>query len=288
VLEQQRHRVPCLERHASRQHLVAEHSGGVDIAPAVELTFTDRLLRRHVRRRANRDSGRCQARAGFHGPRDPEVGDHHATGLTIKQDVVRLDVPVDDAAQVGVGERVRDLRQNAAHFVDRLSRLAHQVRGEASAGHHRHHEVGNAVTLADVVDGHDVRVRQLGRRLGFAGEAGPDGAVVGELGRQNLDCHRSIQPQIARAEHDRHATPPNLVFQLVGLTDGGNHAVVQGLGHSILQGIVSGRAKGTRADRTDSGQVRIPPPHQHVILVGFKNKETQIDADRPLTRADAD
>src|SRR5262245_29979841 len=41
-----------------------------------------------------------------------------------------------------------------------------------------------------------------------------------------------------------------------------------------------GDRTGSRADRTDSDQARIPPPHQHVIPVGFKNKENAEYADR--------
>ena len=76
-----------------------------------------RLLGRHVRRRADRRAELRERRAGRRrrrgrdGLRDAEVGDdRRAPG---EEDVVRLDVAVHDAALVRVGERARDVAQDA-------------------------------------------------------------------------------------------------------------------------------------------------------------------------------
>ena len=159
----------------------------------------------------------------FHRPRDAEVGDHRATRSRVEQDVVRLDVAMDDAAQVRVRERVGDLAEEAAHLVDRLARLA--ARGACARlppVDERHDEVGDAVALADVVDRHDVRVRELRRRLRLAREARRGSAwSCASSGGRTLIATGRFEPEVARAVDDGHAAAADLVLELVVLADGG-------------------------------------------------------------------
>jgi len=116
------------------------------------------LLGRHVRRRADGDSRLGQPRAALHRPRDAEVGDHRPSAFGLQEDVVGLDVAVDDAAQMGVRQRVGDLGEGATHFFDGAKRSKLQVRRQRAASHERHDEIGDSVVLAHVEDRDDVRV----------------------------------------------------------------------------------------------------------------------------------
>ena len=87
------------------------------------------------------------------------------------QDVVGLDVAVDHAALVRVGERVGDVAQRAARLVDRERAVIVQALGEVVARDVRHHEEDDALGFVDGVDVDDVRMVELGRGLCLAQES---------------------------------------------------------------------------------------------------------------------
>ena len=120
VLDENRRRAVGDERRLAGQHLIAEDAERIQIAAAVDRALARGLLGRHVRRRADRDARRREPRVALADrARDTEVGHHRAAALRVDQDVVGLDVAVDDAALVGVGERVGHVAQRAARLVDR-------------------------------------------------------------------------------------------------------------------------------------------------------------------------
>ena len=85
----------------------------------------------------------------------------------------------------------------------------------------------DSVALADVEDRHDVRVRELRRRLRLAREAHADGDVVRELRRQDLDRDRAVEPQVAGAVHDRHAPATDFALDRILVAEGGDYEVLQ-------------------------------------------------------------
>src|SRR5690242_12442298 len=56
---------------------------------------------------------------------------------------------------------------------------------------------------------------QLRRRFRFAKEAGTDVGAIRQIGREELDRHRTLETAVAGAIHDPHATAPDLVLELV-------------------------------------------------------------------------
>ena len=58
--------------------------------------------------------------------------------------------------------------------------------------------------------------------------------IVRELGRQHLDRDGAVEPEIARAIDDRHPAAADLALELVLAAEGGDHSVVQRLGHALL------------------------------------------------------
>jgi len=68
---------------------------------------------------------------------------------------------------------------------------------------HRQEQLPDVFT--NLVDGHDVWVRQLGHRLGFSLHPQAALAVVPLLGVDQLDCYLSVELGVVGCEHDAHA-----------------------------------------------------------------------------------
>src|SRR5262249_4841521 len=82
-----------------------------------------------------------------------------------------LDVAVDQAAGVGGGQAAGRVAADAQHLGDGRLAAALQPLRQRHAGEQLHDQVGDAVGLADLMDGDDVVVRQRGDGPGLAEEA---------------------------------------------------------------------------------------------------------------------
>ena len=102
--------------------------------------------------------------------RDAEIGNLHRT-VGEDDDVRGLDVAVDHAKLVRIAERGQDLRQDAdgVRRGEALVRL--EVFLELAALDKLHRDVPDAGVFAEVVDGHDVGMRQPPGCLRFAAKA---------------------------------------------------------------------------------------------------------------------
>ena len=153
------------------EHLVEHHAqrpevgGGADAQPL-------ELLGRHVGGGAHRDPLLGEG-AGVDPAGEAEVEELHPA-VREHHDVLRLEVPVDDAGGMGGGESRGELAGDRR----RLGACEAPVRppgeelGERRAVVVGHGEKTLALVLADLVDGPDVRMVQGGRGLGLAAEAG--------------------------------------------------------------------------------------------------------------------
>ena len=94
--------------HVADQHLIHHDRQAVDVGALVELGQAGRLFRTHIARRAHGESGARQIRAPgrAHGFRNAEVR-HDGMALQ-EEDVFGLDVAVQDAHPVRVGQCVGD------------------------------------------------------------------------------------------------------------------------------------------------------------------------------------
>ncbi len=140
-------------------------------------------------------------------------------------------------AQVGVVERVGDLGQEPAHLVHRLARGPGQQLAQMPAAHQRHHEIRDPVALAHVVDRDDVAMGQLRPGLRFAGEAHADRRIVRHLGRQHLDRHRPVQPEVPGPVDHRHPAPADLAFDVVLMSDRGGNPVAERIGLALVHAV---------------------------------------------------
>jgi hypothetical protein len=107
------------ERQLAGEELEQHAGEAVLVAPAVDGAVAEGLLRAHVCRGPDAGAGLGEIGVArlLHGLGDAEV--HHHRVAVVQQDVLRLDVAVDQAAAVGVGQRLPDLPGQAQHLGER-------------------------------------------------------------------------------------------------------------------------------------------------------------------------
>jgi hypothetical protein len=88
----------------------------------------------------------------------------------------------------------------------------------------------------DVVEGADVRVVERGDGLRLALDACPQLLVARQLGGQQLDRHRSVEPRVTRAVDLAHASGPDRGEDLVGPETGGGGEPGCRVAHGDLRG----------------------------------------------------
>ena len=199
-------------RHFAGEHLVKQHAERVDVRAMVHERPRFRLLRRGVVRRAHGGERERGSGGGVFAEqlRETEVGDLHAP-VRIEEDVAGLDVAMDAALLVRVGER-------AAHLLDERERdglrdfpRRDQLR-EVAARDVFHHDESVPVRSPSVaMHGDDVRVVQPRHRPRLALEALPEARIV-MLRGDKFDRHIAIQIELPRPENRAHPTAPDLLL----------------------------------------------------------------------------
>ena len=219
-LLQQRRQVVALHRRAAAQQVVQRRPEAVDVAPRADLLQPPgRLLRRHVGRRADglaglRLDGAAAAaevqrrlagldlrlaghlrQAPVHDQRLPVLAEHHVAGLQ---------VAVQHAAAVGVGDRLADVHEAAQQLAegDRVEAPAAGVEGvrgvlEGVAPDEPHGVIRPAALVAaEAVDRHDAGVLQAAGDLGLQEEAAAGGRVVREAALDLLERDAAVQFEV--------------------------------------------------------------------------------------------
>ena len=145
-----------LERQTPAQHSIEKNTECVDVARR-RRGLSRRLLGRHVAGGADhRPSRRQRIRVSDSG--DPEIADLRAS-LIVEENVCRLQIAMDHAARVGMGESGRDVLGDASCLIT-PQRAVRQPFLERAARDVLEHDV-RPVCLTSVIEQlHDVRVRQ--------------------------------------------------------------------------------------------------------------------------------
>ncbi len=205
---------PRTERQASAHGLVQSDAEPVPVARFGECGARG-LLRGHVRGRSGprprarhrpAGAGLGRARLALRGiahelPREPEVGNPHAP-VVADQQVLRLDVAVDEARGVRGREAFPRLPEHPEDLRQRPG-VAREpgAKGASYDELHGHEQI--AVEHAHVVHRDDVRVRQLGQRLGLPLQAGPR-AVLALAGL----CREQLERDLAAEDRGRRPRRP--------------------------------------------------------------------------------
>ena len=233
VLVGDRDRRVAREGGPAGEQLEEKATGGVEVGPGVDGLALG-LLGREVLRRADHGLGLGHRRRGVgDGPGDAEV--HDLDLATAGQhDVGRLDVPVDDAHPVAVGQGGEHPLGDPGGFRRGDDPLPVQLVAQRLALDDLHHDVGQrhggatrigGRVLTGVIDRDDRRVVQPGSRLRLAAEPGEEVRVPGEVGAQHLDRDRATQTGVMAEVHLGHAAAADELGDLVAAAEqtGGGH-----------------------------------------------------------------
>ncbi len=200
-LEQHGHQVGIGEGPLAGDHLVGHAAEGVDIGAAIDGLAPDHLGR-HVGRRADERVAVGQRRF-VHDPGGAEVAQFHRAVLGQKH-VGRFEIPVNDAAGVGEGQRRSDLADDPDRGgnIQRPPPL-HQV-AQRLALDILHDDGQASVVFHDVMHGDDVAVLEPRRSLSLTQEALRRlvaFAVAEHILAQHLDANRPFQPPVPRVKN---------------------------------------------------------------------------------------
>ena len=150
---------------ASKQ-MVKHRAQSIHVCCGCELAaIAQRLFRRHVTRRAQRFNCAGDSALSFSQPRQAEVGKVRFT-FCIDQNVSWLNVSMENAALMRVMHSARELGNQFRCAADR-HRFAPNELVERAAFNQFHAEVARPTTLANFVNGNDVRIIQTRRSFRF-------------------------------------------------------------------------------------------------------------------------
>ena len=190
-----------VEGQAPRQHLIEHHARGVDVGARVD-PVAPRLLGGDVVHRSER-----LLREGLplvFQARDAEVCDLHAP-VAQHHDVLGLDVAVDDAAAVRVGECAHDLGDEVHRLAPVHAAAALHILLEGDPVDQLHDDILRVTRGGDVIDRDDVRMGELGNGARLVAEAAAELRVVRQFVLENLDRHETVQPVTLRLVDVGHA-----------------------------------------------------------------------------------
>ena len=125
--------------------------------------------------------------------------------VSADEEVLGLQVPVDDALLVGRGKALCDL-QRVVHGLLLGDRTCVELPAQRLAFQKLHDGVGDAVLVAEVVDGKDVRMRQRRDGLRFALEPRERVGIRGDGLGQDLDRDVPIELLVPRPVDLSHPT----------------------------------------------------------------------------------
>jgi len=185
----------------SRQCLVEDHAERKEIAPRVH-GLSPGLLRAHVGDRPRRESLRGQPRRALD-VGNSEVGQLRGA-LGIHDDVRGLDVAVDHAPRVRVGECFRDRAPDRDHLGD-AERAFRDASGERLALDVLHDQARAIAVGFERVDRGDMRMGERGEGPSLAAEALARVWVGGGLSRQEFERDAAAQALVLGKENFAHA-----------------------------------------------------------------------------------
>jgi len=204
-------RIGAAIRQLADENFIEHHAQRIQVGAPVNL-LAPRLFRAHVARRTNGETGLSELGAIVQGLGDAKVREHRRT-VSAEQDVRRLDVPVYQSLSVGIPQRRSDLADQCHALFRRHTRGDTLL--ERTVGQELHGHVIQLTDIADVMDGHRMRVRQARQGLALAQEALAEARVGGQCRRHHLQCHLALQRALGRQVHAGHGAFADLAFDVV-------------------------------------------------------------------------
>ncbi len=213
---QQGHQVVLEEGQAPRTHAVEHDAEAVQVAAGVDVAEALGLLRGHVGRRAQNVAGLRQMHVLLRQAGQAEVDDLDPAAAGFEPDVGGLDVAVDQSARVRRRQARRDLPADTQDLGQRRHFRVLEPALQRLALEQGHGEVGNAVVLADLIDGDNVIVLDGGGGAGLAEETLAAGRIAGHRAAHDLERDGALQLRVLGREHDAHAAGAKYLEDAIG------------------------------------------------------------------------
>ena len=208
-------RIGAVIRQLADEDFIQHHAQRVEVGAAIDL-LAPRLLRAHVARRAHGKPGLGELGAIVQRLGNPEVR-QHCRAIGAKQNVRRLDVAVHQPLGMGIAQgrgNLADQRHALLRGQPSSDALLERAVGQVFHGH-----VIQLTDVADVMDGHRVRVRQARQGLALAQEAFAETRVGCQRCRHHLQRHLALQRALGRQVHAGHGAFANLAFDVITRDD---------------------------------------------------------------------
>jgi len=199
-LEEDLRNAAAVERLGSGEHFIHDDAHGKLVGTPIQVAALH-LLGGHVAHRPHHHAGPGHGGGGHLG--DAEID--YLDGAVLEQkDVSRLHVTVDDAAPVGVVQRLATLASDAQHLVEALDLLLLDRVLEIGALQKFHGDERGTVFFAEIVNGDDVEVPEAARRFRLSVEALEQLGILAEIAGKGLQCDRAFENGVIRAVDDPH------------------------------------------------------------------------------------
>ena len=162
--------------------------------------------------------------------RDAEIGDQCAAAVRLQQDVVGLDVAMNHALGVGIGEGIRRIAQDIGAISRRKAAEPAQAVAQRLARDIAHGVEDVFADLLDRMDRHDVGMSQSRGHPRLVHEPLAQPRHGRALRGQELECHGAIEPHVAREIDDSHPAATELALKRIAPGEGGLEREEEGVG----------------------------------------------------------
>ncbi len=140
--------------------------------------------------------------------------DQLGPALIIDQHIRGLDVPVHHVAAAGMGQRFGNLLGIRDDLGQRQRALPLDPIPQIFPLNEFQHDVVPAAVFTDIVDTGNIFMIQSRRRLSLVVESAYGLVVIGKMGQQDLDGHRTAQGGVCPAKDGPHPAPADELVQL--------------------------------------------------------------------------
>ncbi len=190
---------------------IEHHAQRVQVGAAIDL-LAARLLRAHVARRAHGKSGLGELGTVVQRLGDTEVRQHRGA-VGAEQNIRRFDVAVHQPLGMRIAQGRGDLADQGHALLRRQP--GSDTLFERAVGQVLHGHVIQLTDIADVMDGHRVRVGQARQGLALAQETLAKTRISRQRRRHHLQRHLALQRALGRQVHAGHGAFADLAFDVI-------------------------------------------------------------------------